>query len=261
MNLTILCGYPNSPYARDILRALNARGVRQVNVVAGSGCASPKTIKQVWASHGLGLPLVALQWGGRRCADGMKCIAKTKPESSHTLKSVVQAQGGQFVCVEDVNGADCKQVLEQQQVDLMILGGAPIVRAHILKVPRVGTLNAHQGALPRFRGMNVIEWALLEGAVPTISVHFVDPGVDTGDIVAMEPIPLQPGDRLSSLRTRSGQLQSELLARMASLATQGPLPRRPQRLEDGRQYYAMHPRLKSVAEESLQALLHRCARP
>lgn len=261
MNITILCGYPNSPYARDILRALNVRGLRQVNVVAASGAVTKKPIKQLWVSHGLRLPLVALQWGARRCADGMKRLARSKPEESDTLQNVVQAQGGQFVCVEDVNGADCKQVLEQQQVDLMILGGAPIVRAHILKVPRVGTLNAHQGALPRFRGMNVIEWALLEGSVPTISVHFVDPGVDTGDIVAMEPTPLQPGDRLSSLRNRSGQLQSELLARMASLATQGTLPRQPQRLEEGRQYYAMHPRLKSVAEERLQALLHGSARP
>jgi methionyl-tRNA formyltransferase len=168
---------------------------------------------------------------------------------------MVQLQGGQFACVADVNGEDCSQVLERQRVDLMILGGAPIVRAHILKVPRVGTLNAHQGALPRFRGMNVIEWALLEGMVPTVSVHFVDPGVDTGDIVAMEPIPLQSGDRLSNVRTRSGKIQSELLARMARLAEQGALPRRPQRLEDGRQYYAMHPCLKAVAEQRLQSLL------
>lgn len=259
MNITILCGYPNSPYAKDILRALNARGLHRINVVACGG-ATQKSIKQVLANHGLRLPLVALQWGARRCVDQMRSLTNTQPMQSDTLQAAVQAQGGQFVCVADVNGADCRHALEQQQVDLMILGGAPIVRAHILKVPRVGTLNAHQGALPRFRGMNVIEWAILEGAVPTISVHFVDPGVDTGDIVAMEAIPLRPGDRLSNVRTRSGQLQSELLARMADLATQGNLPRRSQRLGDGRQYYAMHPRLKAVAEQRLQALFHGSAR-
>lgn len=259
MNITILCGYPNSSYARDILRELNARGVRQVNIVAGSGGAPRKTVKQVWASHGVRLPLVALQWGVRRTVTQVKSLTGTDSNMSDTLQAAVQAQGGKFACVADVNGTDCKQALERQEVDLMILGGAPIVRAHILKVPRVGTLNAHQGALPRFRGMNVIEWALLEGAIPTISVHFVDPGVDTGDIVAMEPIPLQPGDQLSSIRTRSGQLQSDLLARMASLATHGTLPRRSQRIEDGRQYYAMHPRLKAVAEQRLHALLRTSA--
>ena len=259
MNLTILCGYPNSSYARDILRALNARGMRRVNVVAGNGGATQKTIKQVWASHGLRFPLVALQWGVRRCADQVRSLGKVDATVSDTLQTAVRAQGGQFVCVADVNGADCKRTLVKQQVDLMILGGAPIVRAHILQVPRVGTLNAHQGALPRFRGMNVIEWALLEGTAPTISVHFVDPGVDTGDIVAMEPIPLQPGDQLSSVRTRSGKIQSELLARMASLAMQGALPRRSQCFEDGRQYYSMHPCLKAVAEQRLQALLDGAA--
>lgn len=259
MNITILCGYPNSSYARDILRGLNARGVGQVNVVAGDGGPTQRSMKQAWASHGLRLPLVALQWGVRRCADHVKSLAATHSHVPDTLQTAVQAQGGQFVCVADVNGQDCKRVLEQQQVDLMILGGAPIVRAHILKVPRVGTLNAHQGALPRFRGMNVIEWALLEGTVPTITVHFVDPGVDTGDIVAMEAIPLQSGDRLSTIRQRSGHLQSELLARMASLASAGTLPRQSQRIEDGRQYYAMHPRLKVVAEQRLHDLLHGSA--
>ena len=256
MNITILCGFPNSPYARDILHALNSKGVRQVNVVAASGAVAKKTIKQLWASHRLGLPLVVLRWVLRRCDCLIRDLAKNNPEESDTLEALVQQQGGQFLCVPDVNGEDCKRTLVKQQVDLMILGGAPIVRAHILQVPRVGTLNAHQGALPRFRGMNVIEWALLESSPPTISVHFVDPGVDTGDIVAMEPISLQPGDRLSSVRTRSGKIQSELLARMASLAMQGALPRQSQRLEDGRQYYSMHPRLKVVAEQRLQSLLH-----
>lgn len=257
MNFTILCGYPNSPYARDILRAMNERGIKCVNVVAGSGGASHQTVRQVWSRHGFRLPLIALRWGGRRCADQMKRLGKTDVKESDTLENAVCGQGGEFVCVDDVNGQVCQRVLERQQVDLMILGGAPIVRAHILKVPRIGTLNAHQGALPKFRGMSVIEWALLEGERPTISVHFVDPGVDTGDIVAMQPIPLRPGDHVSDLRTRSGRIQSELLAHTANLALQGTLPRKAQRLEDGRQFYTVHPRLRVLAEDRLQRLLSR----
>src|SRR5207244_6071935 len=125
----------------------------------------------------------------------------------------------------------CRQALHTLQVNLMILAGAPIVRAPILAIPRLGTLNAHQGALPRFRGMNVIEWAVLEGHPPTLSVHFVDAGVDTGEVVVTEPIPLRPGDTLDTLRRRASAQQVGLLARTVSAALEGPLPRHPQHPE------------------------------
>jgi methionyl-tRNA formyltransferase len=153
--------------------------------------------------------------------------------------------------VEDVNSEDTRRVLYDLGVDLMILGGAPIVKAPILQVPRVGTLNAHQGLLPQLRGMNVIEWALLEGIPPTITVHFVDPGVDTGDIIATARIPIRPGDTLDSVRATATRVQSELLAQTACEAEKGALPRQSQRKEDGKQYYAMHPRLKAVAQARL----------
>lgn len=116
----------------------------------------------------------------------------------------------------------------------------------------MGTLNAHQGALPRFRGMNAIEWAVLEGSPPTVSVHFVDTGVDTGDIVATEPVPIAPGDTFDSLRIRASAQQIDLLARTARAALAGPLPRRSQRRAEGRQYFPMHPTLRAVAKQRLR---------
>ncbi len=251
MTIVILCGYPNSQYARDILKALNSRGLWGVHVVAASGASGQRSARKLWRAHGFALPLVAARWVARRLLTALHAPLNATQRHAPTLESETTAQGGRFLVVQDVNSEETRRALSDLNVDLMILGGAPIVKAPILQVPRIGTLNAHQGALPQLRGMNVIEWALLEGIPPTITVHFVDPGVDTGDIVAMERIPIHPGDTLVSVRATASRVQSELLARTACEAEQGFLPRRSQRREDGKQYYAMHPRLRMFAEARL----------
>jgi methionyl-tRNA formyltransferase len=162
------------------------------------------------------------------------------------------AQGGQLLLVPDVNGDACQRLLSELNVDLIVLGGAPIMKAPVLRIPKIGTLNAHQGALPRYRGMNVIEWALLEQRPPAVTVHFVDPGVDTGDIIRVEPIPIERGDDLQAVKRRSSALQSQLLAETVVLAQRGPLPRKTQAMSEGKQFYVMHPSLRVVAEKHLQ---------
>ncbi|WP_447859196.1 formyltransferase family protein [Nitrospira calida] len=259
MTIVILCGYPNSLYARDILKELNNRGLRGVHVVAASGPPGQRSIQKLWRTHGFAFPFVAARWIVRRLLTALRALLNTPQNQSPTLESETAAQGGRFLVVEDVNCEETRRVLSELRVDLMILGGAPIVKAPILEVPRIGTLNAHQGPLPQLRGMNVIEWALLEGIPPTITVHFVDPGVDTGDIIALKRIPIHFGDTLASVRATASRVQSQLLAQTAYEASNGFLPRQSQRKEDGKQYYAMHPRLKVFAEARLSQFIQGTA--
>ncbi len=259
MTLVILCGYPNSQYARDILKELNTCGLRGVHVVAARGPSGQRSVQKLWRTYGLAFPLVAARWIARRLLTTLWAPLKMPQRHSSTLESETTAQGGRFLLVEDVNGEETRRVLSELRVDLMILGGAPIVKAPILEVPRIGTLNAHQGPLPQLRGMNVIEWALVEGIPPTVTVHFVDPGVDTGDIIALKRIPISAGDTLASVRATASRVQSQLLAQTAYEASKGVLSRQSQRKEDGKQYYAMHPRLKVFAEARLPQFVQSTA--
>ena len=255
MIVAILCGSPHSTYARDILRELNSRGVRNVHVVAASPVSAPRSTTSMLVNHGLVLPLLVL----RRVVGWLRQVFKPSSRAANpvgTLELDVQAQGGRLIILPDVNGELCQRALVDLGVDLMVLGGAPIMKAPVLRMPKVGTLNAHQGALPRYRGMNVIEWALLERRPPTITVHFVDPGVDTGDIIRMERIPVKAGDTMKSVRERSSSMQSQLLAETVVAAYKGLLPRQTQAKADGVQFYAMHPSLKAVAEKRLQEYVH-----
>jgi methionyl-tRNA formyltransferase len=173
-------------------------------------------------------------------------------EDSKSLEGEVKAQGGRLIRVQNLNGEPCRQALQASQVDVMVLAGTPIIRASILKIPRVGTINAHQGPLPRFRGMNVIEWSILEGVQPALTVHFVDPGVDTGDIIDIVPIPIFEGDTLIDVRQRASSNQPEILAKTVAALLSGSVLRRSQSRQDGKQYFIMHPRIREIAERRLQ---------
>jgi len=247
MRLAILCGHPDSAYARRILSALVAQGRTGTQVIAAEAAEPPRSFRALWQAHGTRLPGAVAGAALRRVG---RCLAPPSPGPS--LRALCEAQGGTYLVVPEINGGVCADLLRALAPDLVLLGGAPILRAPILAVPRLGTLNAHQGPLPRYRGMNVLEWTVLDGRRPSLTVHFVDPGVDTGDIIMVEPVPILPGDSLDRLKERAARQQVDLLCRTVARAEAGPLPRHPQPREAGRQYFVLHPRLRALAEARLQ---------
>jgi methionyl-tRNA formyltransferase len=149
-----------------------------------------------------------------------------------------------------VDSVDAMQRLEP---DLLVLLGADIVPARVLAVPRVGTINAHYGLLPAFRGMNVTEWSVYCDAPLGVTVHLVDSGVDTGIILLREEIALGVGESFATLRRKHQDVAARLLVRAALDLRDGRATPVPQDAADGRQYYRMHPALRRVAEARLRA--------
>jgi folate-dependent phosphoribosylglycinamide formyltransferase PurN len=141
--------------------------------------------------------------------------------------------------------------LKQLAPDLVVLVGADIVPAPVLAVPRLGTINAHYGLLPAYRGMNVTEWSILRGDPVGVTIHLVDPGVDTGDILLREEIAIEPGETFATLRRKHQEVAARLLVRAALQLRDGTADPRPQLPEQGRQYYRMHPSLRRAAEARL----------
>ncbi len=70
-----------------------------------------------------------------------------------------------------------------------------IILREILDIPRLGTYNVHPSFLPRYRGCFSLVWAIIQGETETgITVHCVDEGIDTGDIVAQRVLPIRSDD-------------------------------------------------------------------
>ena len=78
-------------------------------------------------------------------------------------------------------------------------------------------VNTHSAPLPDFPGPHPIEDVLAAGIPETAAtVHYVDEGVDTGPIIAMERVPVRPDDTVESLRARVQTVEHELLPRVVS---------------------------------------------
>lgn len=74
--------------------------------------------------------------------------------------------------------------------DLGILAWWPkILKKSVLNAARLGFINTHPSLLPHNRGKHYNFWAIVEQAPFGVTLHWVDEGIDTGHIVAQQPIP------------------------------------------------------------------------
>ncbi|WOE74410.1 formyl transferase [Alterisphingorhabdus coralli] len=155
--------------------------------------------------------------------------------------------------VADLTSPESLEALRALEPDLFIHAGAGILRAPLLAIPKLGTMNAHMGLLPRYRGMNVAEWSVLEGQQVGCTVHLLDPGIDTGDIIATRNVDVADCDSITALRAKMDRAQLDFLGQTVKTITEtGELPpHHPQQEADGRQYFAMHADLKRVLEKRL----------
>jgi methionyl-tRNA formyltransferase len=82
------------------------------------------------------------------------------------------------------------QRLRDLQADWGILAWWPkLVKSHLRAVTKHGFINTHPSLLPYNRGKHPNFWSIVEGAPFGVSLHLVDDGIDTGDIVAQREIP------------------------------------------------------------------------
>jgi methionyl-tRNA formyltransferase len=253
MNVVLLCK-DESEGATRILQALGTEGVVVQTVLAEIRPKSPLTVAGVirrmrgrtfpeLLRKALGLP------GDRRKVSRGNIASEAR---QIRLSEYAQREGIAYVRVADLNGPDAIDLLQRSRPDLLVLGGTRIIRRRVLAIPRLGTVNAHMGLLPNYRGMNVSEWSAFNGDPVGVTVHFVDEGVDTGDILSTEVIDVTDCPSIQRLRAKVGRQQFQVLARCVRTLTDGSEPRpMAQGLSEGKQYYVMHPRLRAMLETSL----------
>ena len=97
------------------------------------------------------------------------------------------------------NKRECRELMEELEPDLGVLGGTRIIRKSILEIPKEGMLNSHPGLLPDVRGSASPAWSVYYDIPIGSTCHFIDPNIDTGDIVGRRIIPVHRGDTYEKL--------------------------------------------------------------
>jgi methionyl-tRNA formyltransferase len=103
-----------------------------------------------------------------------------------------------------------------------------IVPEEVLAVPRVGVLNLHPAFLPYNRGWHTPSWAILEQTPIGATLHFMDSGVDTGDIVHQTQLAVSPGDTAHTLYGKLLELEMRVFAEAWPRLESGLYERKPQ---------------------------------
>lgn len=105
--------------------------------------------------------------------------------------------------------------------ELIVLAGwMRLVKSPMLEAFPRRIINIHPSLLPAFPGLEAWKQALAAGVEKTgCTVHFVDGGMDTGEIIAQSEVPVLPGDTAETLHARiqeaEHRLYPEVIARFA----------------------------------------------
>lgn len=133
----------------------------------------------------------------------------------------------QRIPVCDFDSMDASMLPDK--VDLGLLAWWPkILKSPLLDVPRFGFVNTHPSLLPHNRGKHYNFWALVEQAPFGVTLHRVDSGIDTGDIIAQEQIPYDWTDNGESLYFKAQAAMVNLFRRTYPVLRTGQVTAIPQ---------------------------------
>lgn len=95
--------------------------------------------------------------------------------------------------VSDLFSRVSRETLKRKKLDYIINGGAGLFDTDYLSLARQCFLNVHPGLLPDFRGLDPVLWALYERKPVGVTIHQIDDGIDTGDVLISSQLPKQSG--------------------------------------------------------------------
>ena len=109
--------------------------------------------------------------------------------------------------------------------DLIIVAAfGQILPQELLDIPRLGCVNIHASLLPRLRGAAPIQWSIINGDAETgITLMQMDAGMDTGDILFQERIPIAPDETGESLYEKLARLGGEMIVRYLPAIEKGEI--------------------------------------
>lgn len=130
-------------------------------------------------------------------------------------------------------------LLAEMQPDLIAVACFPFIfPAALLDLPAHGCVNLHPSLLPAYRGPEPLFWIARNDERETgVTLHFLDAGVDTGDIVSQISFERPEGISGAELEMRCAEAGAKLLLKAVHRLEQGPLPRYPQP-EAGASYFS-----------------------
>lgn len=135
------------------------------------------------------------------------------------LKRFAELNNIDFYIFKEINSKKTIDLLHSYNADLYVsMSYNQIIKKDLMRNPPKGFINCHAGALPFYRGRNVLNWVLINGEKEFgVTVHYIDEGIDTGDIILQKKYSISKKDDYKSLLNRAYIYCSNLLLKSLNL--------------------------------------------
>ncbi len=141
----------------------------------------------------------------------------------------------------DVNHGDFVSEVRQLSPEFILsFQAAQILKPALIEASSKATMNLHFGLLPRYRGVAPIAWAIINGEQSTgVTLHHIDPGIDSGEVVASAEVAIGRDDTGRSLYDKCTEAGIVLFSHAWSKLRAGQISGQPQAESDAL-YYNRH---------------------
>jgi methionyl-tRNA formyltransferase/RimJ/RimL family protein N-acetyltransferase len=174
--------------------------------------------------------LLANHWVGLKVCEYLKAKKETisllgvhEPDKQNLTREIIAAAGidhRNVFTADKLRDPQFVEAIRRVKPDIIISAfWAYILKPDVLRIPTMGTINMHPAYLPYNRGVHPNVWSFVEGTPAGVTLHYIDEGIDTGDIIAREHIPIHALDTAETLYYKT------LVEIVALFARQWPLIR------------------------------------
>jgi len=133
---------------------------------------------------------------------------------TRSITKLARKNNLKIINTADINSNEFYGTLKELDPDIIILGGGwhQLISQRVLTYPKLGAVNTHPSLLPNFRGTDVHRWQILEGVNTSgVTIHYMDPRFDTGDIIAKKSLEVLIEDTPQSLFEKISQMSANLM--------------------------------------------------
>lgn len=138
------------------------------------------------------------------------------------IASLFRRYGIKVYPVTDINTPTFINLIKNLGADLIISFNCPQrFNMELIKTPKMGCINIHFGMLPKYRGIQPIMHAILNGENEFgVTVHYIDEKLDSGDIIMQEKIKITEKDTLDTLYPKAFEAAGYLLIKAVDMISQ-----------------------------------------
>lgn len=131
------------------------------------------------------------------------CARSDMPDQ--VLKNESIKNGLDFIIHPNINSSEFIETVQRYECDLFVsMSFNQIFRNELINLPPMKAINCHAGKLPFYRGRNILNWALINDEKEFgVTVHYMNEGIDTGDILAQNCYPITDFDTYATLLERA----------------------------------------------------------